>query len=144
MAMKIHAAGQQDEFDKIVGHVESMMEELLKDNFFQHTAPDAWQPAMNVYETPEHYVACLELAGMDREKIDVRAGEGHIYVRGQRAKPMPRGVSEEDLSVHVMEIDSGRFQRKVPVPQDVDAEAVDARYRNGYLWIVMPRRPKKD
>ncbi|MFQ5491478.1 MAG: Hsp20/alpha crystallin family protein [Phycisphaerae bacterium] len=142
--MITHSAAQKDEFDRIVGHVESMMEELLKDNFFQHTAPDAWQPAMNVYETPQQYIACLELAGMDREKIDVQAAQGFLYVRGQRAKPMPRGVSDQDVSVHVMEIDSGRFQRKVPVPNDVDTGAVEARYRNGYLWIVMPRLGNKD
>jgi len=132
-----------DEFDRIVEHMGEMAEELLKKNFFRNTAPDAWRPAMNIYEGSDRYVACLELSGMDRESIDIEAGDGVLYVRGERERPMLDGLAQ-DISVHLMEIDSGRFQRKVPVPRDVDADRIRANYRNGYLWIVMPRRGCSD
>lgn len=139
MHIPLRSGAQNDEFDRIVDHMGEMAEELLKKNFFRNTAPDAWRPAMNLYEGPDRYVACLELAGMNRELIDVQAGDGVLYVRGERERPM-LDKAATDISVHLMEIDSGRFQRKVPVPQDVDTDGIRANYRNGYLWIVMPRR----
>ena len=38
-----------------------------------------------------------------------------------------------------MEIDSGRFHCKVPIAQDVVIDEITAAYRQGYLWIMMPR-----
>ncbi len=138
--MKISAHAQRDSFDRVVRHMGAMVDELLKENFFRASARDAWQPALNIYEAPDRYVVCVELAGMDRDKIDVEIRDQALYIRGDRPKPQVSG-SVEELSVHVMEIDSGRFQRKVPVPDDVQRDRIQAKYRNGYLWVVMPRRP---
>ncbi len=42
-----------------------------------------------------------------------------------------------------MEIDSGRFHREVPVPDDLDVAACKASYKNGYVWIILPRLPRE-
>jgi HSP20 family protein len=141
--MRIHAQAQQGSFEHVVRHMGDMVDELLKQNFFRATARDAWRPALNIYEAADRYVVCVELAGMDRDKIDVQVGNGALYIRGDRPKPRVAGPPD-DLSVHVMEIDSGPFKRKVPVPDDVDQAAIQANYRNGYLWIVMPRTAASD
>jgi HSP20 family protein len=143
IAMKTNIQAQQDSFDHVVRHMGDMVDELLKQNFFRASARDAWQPALNLYEAPDCYVVCVELAGMDRDKIDVQVGNGALYIRGDRPKPQVAG-SPDDLSVHVMEIDSGPFKRKVPVPDDVDQAGIQANYRNGYLWVVMPRTAASD
>ena len=137
-AVTIRSQAQEDSFDHVVRHMGDMVDELLKQNFFRASARDAWQPALNVYEAPDRYVVCVELAGMDRDKIDVQVVNQALYIRGDRPKPQVAG-SPDDLSVHVMEIDSGPFKRKIPVPDDVDQAAIQASYRNGYLWITMPR-----
>ena len=43
-------------------------------------------------------------------------------------------------TVHVMEIDWGRFHRSIAIPDDADASAIAASYRNGYLWVQLPKR----
>ena len=43
-------------------------------------------------------------------------------------------------SVHLMEIDSGSFTRKVEIPSNVDEGKIDATYRDGFLWVVLPKR----
>ncbi len=69
-----------------------------------------FQPPVNLYETTGSYHICVELAGMPREDIDVRVDDGRLYIRGQREKPVVPG-GDAEVSVTLMEIDSGRFQR---------------------------------
>ncbi len=42
---------------------------------------------------------------------------------------------------HLMEIDHGPFLRSVEVPSSVDVEAINAKYRSGLLWILLPKKP---
>jgi len=116
-----------------------MMNEMGGPNYFRSHAPHSWTPKLNLYQTPDRFMVCVELAGMPREEIDVRAVEGTLHIRGSRKKPdLPDGEGEP-VSVDLMEIDSGRFHRKVPIPADVIVDEISAAYRHGYLWVLMPR-----
>jgi HSP20 family protein len=42
--------------------------------------------------------------------------------------------------VHIDERFAGRFRRVVTLPDDVDANAVDAKYRDGVLRISIARK----
>lgn len=138
------------DFEKLAEQVWSMMTEMEGRNYFRSHAPHSWRPRLNVYETPQQYVVCVELSGMPREEIDVHAAGGLLHVSGYRQKPaLPDvfgGGSEADeaeeaerVSVHLMEIDSGRFHRKLPIPTDVAVARITATYRQGYLYVVLPR-----
>jgi HSP20 family molecular chaperone IbpA len=39
-----------------------------------------------------------------------------------------------------MEIDHGAFCREVELPHDVQPERVTANYRDGLLWIELPKK----
>ena len=137
--MQIGLQAWGSDFDRLSDELWAMMNEMEGRNYFRSHAPDAWCPRMNFYETAETFFVCIELAGMPREQIDVRADGGVLRIKGVRYKPnVP--AEDPDVSVHLMEIDSGRFCRKVPIPPDVDTENIRAAYRDGYLWIVLPRQ----
>lgn len=130
-------------FDHLANELWAMMSEMEGRNYFRSHAPDSWRPRLNLYETAEAFFICLELAGMPREQIDVRAEGGVLHIQGVRCKPdVPAGDAE--VSVRLMEIDSGRFHRKVPLPCDVDIDGIKATYRHGYLWVILPRQVAKD
>lgn len=143
MSMQAHAWGSN--FSKLADHMRSMLDEMQSRNFFRSHAPHAFEPPVNLYETKEGYYFCLELAGMPRKEIDVRVDNGHLYICGERPKPTV-DESATEVSVALMEIDSGPFKRKLPLPDDVDANAISARYRDGFLWISIAResRPRQD
>ncbi len=128
-----------DPFDSLADQMDEMLEEISQRHFYHFSTRDAWEPAVNVYETADTFYVCLDLAGMDRDAIDVRADGSRLVIRGARSTPQPPDT-EPPLSVHVMEIDSGPFRRSVELPADVDRARITARYREGILWIVLPRR----
>lgn len=130
--------GWGSEFDRLAEQLWSMMHEMTGRSYFCSHTPHTWRPHVNLYETPEQFIVCVELAGMPREEIDVRAVDRTLHIRGFRNKPqLPSGGA--GVSVHLMEIDSGRFHRKVPIPEGVRTDAIQAVYRAGYLWVTMPK-----
>ena len=133
--LPLSAAGNLDDLAR---EVWSMMNEMTQRQQFQSAAPGPWQPRVNFYETDSRYLLCVELAGMSCPQIDVHVAEHTLTISGTRPKP---GLADEAeaVSVHVMEIDSGCFQRELPLPEDVNSECISAQYRQGYLWISLPK-----
>ena len=89
---------------------------------------------------PARFLVCVELAGMTGEQIDLRLEDGILHIRGTRARPPLTGDPSE-VGVHLMEIDSGCFHRKLVFSAEIMSGRITASYRNGYLWVSLPRRP---
>jgi HSP20 family protein len=131
--------GQGASFAEWSQNIHDIMDEMLKRSFVRFRDTGTWQPATNVYETRDAYFICVELAGVDREQIDLRCCDHtRISIRGRREQPRPEGV-EGPLSVHALEIDEGPFSREIELPEPVEVEQVDAKYSEGYLWITVPK-----
>lgn len=128
-----------DSFRELARSMGAMIDGVTGPDYFRSSARDSWDPQLNVYEMADKLVVCVALAGIQPGDLDVQVEQGILHIRGQRPKPsVPNAASE--ISVHLMEIDSGRFHRKIPVPADLDFDACTANYKNGYVWIILPRR----
>lgn len=93
-----------------------------------------WRPATNVWETPDEFVLQVDLAGLEREAIEVWVDGPRLVVRGTRPDP-PRGGR---LHFHKLEIPSGPFERWIALPDAVDAASCVARYEQGFLLVRIP------
>lgn len=139
--MRFSRFGRKSGFDEWVQKLHDIMDEMLKRSFvdFRHTGE--WQPATNVYESRECYYICVELAGVEQDRIDVECIDGtRVLLRGTRETPRPVDVdTHAPLSVYVLEIDEGAFRREIDLPEPVDVDRIDECYRQGYLWIRLPK-----
>lgn len=95
----------------------------------------SWMPPLDLRETPDAFIATLELPGMKREQIEVSVHEGVLSVSGERLPSEP----SEGCSVYRSERPFGRFQRSVSLPKPVQAEATKATYRDGILTVTLPK-----
>ena len=93
-------------------------------------------PAMNVGGTPQSVDIFAFAPGIDPATLDVQIEKGVLTVAGERKRDLPG----EEATVHIDERFDGRFRRVVTLPDDVDANAVHARYQDGVLHISIPRR----
>ena len=128
---------EKDRFTSMGKQMGRWMDQVLGSSF-QYCHSDAWKPAINLCEYKTHYAVVVDLAGVKAAEIDLRAEEGMLVLSGDRAVPAdcePRGESR----VHLMEIDHGQFRRAIQLPEDVDVDAIEALYRNGYLWVRIPK-----
>ncbi len=138
--MLVECQGSGSNFEKVSNQLDALMDELTGQGFTRLVSSDAWEPQWNICEGPEQFVVCVCLSGMRHEAIDVHVDRGTLHVSGYRERPEWPDATETP-SVHVREIDWGRFERTLAVPPTVDTAAVTATYRNGYLWIALPKRP---
>jgi len=137
--MTLSLAGVQDDFDALAEHMSKISgENISKTTFVRFRWDSQWQPAVNLYEADDLYVICVDLASMNRREIDVRTDGRAIILSGTRPGPRPEKC-QEDLRVHVLEIDEGAFLRRIPIPDDADPARVSARYANGLLWIDLQK-----
>lgn len=136
MSMKM---APEKSFGRMVRNMARMMDQAQQ-GFYGYCPGETWTPAVNVYESESAYLVCVDLAGVDKDKIDIVVADGVLRLRGQRNAPVPAAEEAGRLRVHLMEIDHGNFCREVEIPSDILDDHVSARHENGLLWIVLPRR----
>ena len=147
--MRIETASEPN-FANVQRQMQRLMEQMQK-GFFNFCPSETWTPNVNLYENDTAYIVCVDLAGVDKDKIDVVVSEQKLMLRGtrlvptlaeeDRVTPTPGGVQQaQKLRVHVMEIDHGPFCREVELPADVDRDRIEAAHRNGLLWIELPKK----
>lgn len=94
-------------------------------------------PALNVGGTPQSVEVFAFAPGLDPAKIDVNIDRGVLTIEGEREPSLP---ADEKVAVHINERFTGRFRRVVSLPDDVDPDAITARYRDGMLNLSIRRR----
>ena len=93
-------------------------------------------PAMNVGGTPQSVEIYAFAPGIDPATLDVQIEKGVLTIAGERQVETPA----EKAAVHIDERFAGRFRRVVTLPDDIDADAVQAKYRDGVLHISIARK----
>ena len=85
--------------------------ERLHRHFFTH-AEAAWEPPVDIVETPDGLVVQIALPGVAADSITVGAEPDGIAVSALRPFPCRDAASQ----VHRIEIPYGRFERRIGLP----------------------------
>lgn len=94
-----------------------------------------WHPPTDVHETDTHYLVQVEVAGMRGGDFNISLAERTLLVFGVRED------STVKKACHQIEISYGEFRSEVTLPGPVDDTGVEATYVDGFLSIVLPKRP---
>jgi HSP20 family protein len=94
-----------------------------------------WNPAVDLYEDKDNVFVKAELPGMKKEAIDVSLHDGVLTISGER-KGESKGENAEE---HRSERFEGRFSRSLALPSEVQADKVEAQYKDGILHITLPK-----
>jgi HSP20 family protein len=100
------------------------------------SAPAAWIPAVDIYETENELVAKVDLPGVNEKDLDVRVENNTLTIRGERK--FDNAVSEDNY-VRV-ERAYGSYSRSFSLPPRVNTEAIGAEYAGGVLTLHLPKR----
>jgi HSP20 family protein len=92
-------------------------------------------PPINVGSTATQVDVYLFSSGLDPKSVDVSIQQNLLTISGERKIP-----AQEGTNYYRQERFNGPFRRVITLPEDVDAERVEATYREGILHIKVPRR----
>jgi HSP20 family protein len=97
-------------------------------------APVAQPVPMNAWEAQDGYHLALMVPGADPGAIAITAVGGTLTVEGELNVGTPAGASPL-----WQEFGPSRFRRTIQLPDAIDADAVEAYYKNGLLLIHVPK-----
>ncbi len=135
-------ATEEDKNSPISRQMNKWLDQVLGPSFHQYCPSECWQPAINLCEDDTSYCLVVDLAGVKGEEIDLRDISGSLVLTGERETPQLPEVSG-NVRMHLMEIDHGRFYREIKMPENADienADAIQASYRGGFLWVRIPKK----
>ena len=92
-----------------------------------------WNPAVDVYQNKDQYTVHAELPGLKKEEIELSLNGDTLTISGERKQET---TSEEGSGTERF---FGKFQRSVILPVPVNAEKVNATYKDGILTVVLPK-----
>ncbi len=98
----------------------------------------AFIPPVDVREEAGRFVVQADLPGVAPDDIDVTAEKGVLTLRGER-KTEKR---EESAGYERIERVSGSFTRRFALPENVQADAIKAKFTHGVLEISIPKQPE--
>ncbi|KAB0266115.1 Hsp20/alpha crystallin family protein [Microvirga brassicacearum] len=93
-------------------------------------------PSVEVTETDNDVHVSAELPGMDEKDIEVLMNDGILTIRGEKRSEV------EDKARSFSERSYGRFERRIPLPWEVEEDKIQASFRNGVLAIALPKSPR--
>ncbi len=96
-------------------------------------------PLCDIIDKGNRYVISLEVPGIQKDKLEVKATEEYIIVSG-----IEENKNEKEEENYVLKERTYRsFSRKIPFPENIIPAKVDAIVENGILKIDVPKqRPK--
>ena len=94
-------------------------------------------PAVDVVEKDNAYEITAELPGIDESNIDVKVSDGVLSIKGEKKEEKEEKSKDRYLS----ERRYGSFQRAFRVPDGVDADKIEANFKNGVLTVTLPKTP---
>lgn len=93
-------------------------------------------PAINVGSSPKSVELYAFVPGVDPATLDVQVEKGVLTLAGERKTE----AAPERATMHIDERFAGRFRRVLTLPEDLDPDAVEAKYSDGVLHISIARR----
>ena len=128
------------------------------DAFFGQSAltpalQDRRLPAVDIRETPEGYCLEADLPGYDEKDIQIHLDGNVLTIETERQETRSRDVTPEgEAGKQGAEEDKGRylvrerrtssFRRSFQLPEDTDANDIQAHFKNGVLRLEVKKRPE--
>lgn len=114
---------------------QKQMEKMFRDV----SEKDIDVPAVDISETKNKVITKVDLPGIEKENINIKADEDSVEVNAERR----RASEEKGEDFYRRERGYRSFYRQIPMPVKINAENIEAEYNNGVLKIKAEKKEKE-
>ncbi len=93
-------------------------------------------PAVDITESEKAYELTAELPGMDEKNIDVKVANGNLIIKGEKQEEK----EEKKKDYYMRERNFGSLERRFELPDNVDADKIEASFKKGVLTLTLPKK----
>ena len=115
----------------------------LVDQFFNdsltRTNGSSFVPKVDIAENENSFELHVAAPGLSKEDFKIELNDGRLTVSGERKFT----TEKKEKKFRSIETQYGSFVRSFSLPDNVDAEKINAKYNNGILELTIPKDEKK-
>lgn len=126
-------------------HTPSILDELFNDSYlprflnWEDAACSSSSPAVNVEETDKEYRIEVAAPGLEKDDMKVSVEDGVLTISSEK-----EAENEEKKENYIRrEFGYTSFRRSFTLPDEVNAEKISAKHKNGVLQVVLPKAEVK-
>jgi len=97
---------------------------------------EVWSPAVDVSETGDKVTVKAEVPGMEAKDIEINLVGDILTIKGEKKSER----EEKGENYHMVERSYGSFSRSLKLPAAVEADKIEASYKQGVLTVVCPKK----
>lgn len=131
-----------NDFDQLTSRIEKTFEEMFRPRpaspMFA-TSECTWTPSMDIYETPEEIIIRAEIAGVEKDDLEVEISNKAVRILGKRTEI----TRVAGATYRLAEIQYGKFERILFLPAPIDTEVVSSSFTNGFLELRLMKIPRE-
>lgn len=105
------------------------------DSFFGNGEAATLRPNVDIEESEEAFLISAEIPGVEEKNIELTVEDGVLTISGHREEEK----EEKKEGAILRERCYGSFQRSFRLGRGVDAEKIEASYKNGVLSVKLPK-----
>ena len=96
-------------------------------------------PAVNIKETPEHYMVEVAAPGLTKQDFKVELDQNLLTISSEKSNQSEEGGEDQKYSRKEFSYQS--FRRTFNLQKDVvDIDKIQAKYDNGLLHLTIPKK----
>lgn len=128
-----------NDFECLDPRFEKTVEEIFRSMNPMFTLSERiWKPQMDIYETYEDIFILAEMAGINKENIEIEISSKAVRIHGKRPE-----VRWDKGTYRLAEIQYGKFERTLFLPAPIDMDKVTASFSDGILNIRLVKLPSE-
>jgi HSP20 family protein len=121
------------ELEQVSERMRRLLEETLGGFGSMIAETAGWSPLVDIEEQDDAYVLEAELPGVKRQDVNIELVGNELTINGEIKERERKGPLRR------RERRMGRFEYRVRLPDQVDAEKIDAKLDNGILTVKVPK-----
>jgi HSP20 family protein len=116
------------DFDRI-------FDSMLNHDWPRLSVGQSWMPAVDVNETEKEFFLTADMPGLDKKDVSIDIHDGVITIQGERSTDNDKSVD----GYRIRERHLGSFNRSFRLPDNLNEEKIDAKFKNGVLTVTLPK-----
>jgi len=105
-------------------------------NFPSFVARGTTVPAVNISETDNDYTVEMAVPGMKKNDFNINLDHNVLTISSEQEEKK----EEKDKNFTKKEFSYQSFERSFTLPETVDQEKISAKYTDGVLKVVLPKK----
>lgn len=122
-----------------------LLDDFFRFDFPVNTNKTPNRPAVNILEDSKAFALEFMAPGWDKADFQIQVDKNLLTVAAEVKKETDeQGQDATDVQYRRREFSLNSFKRSFEIPENVNVEAIDAKYVNGVLTLTLPKREEEE